>query len=273
MEKSVVKAFKLLELLSKSDQPVGVTELSKMSSLGKSNVHRLLQTLQSLNYVRKTDDNAYEATLRNWEMGSYVFSRMDLKDVVRPYMLQLFKMTNESIHLSELVGYEVLYIDKIESQEPVRAYTQLGGRAPAYCTATGKVMLAYLSSEQIAECYQNVQKYTPKTICNIERFRIEALKIREQRYAINCGEWRVDVHGIAAPIAGKTGTVIGALGLSAPANRLHVSEMETLTPQLIKNVEKISRSLGCSEDDWAMLGANALPESVIDTNRSALDAG
>lgn len=259
MDKAVVKAFALLELLAKSEKPLGVTTLAKMADLGKSNVHRLLQTLQTLNYVRKTDESSYEATLRLWEMGSHVFSKLSLRDLARPYMQRLSDMTNETVHLSELDGFEVLYVDKIESREPVRAYTQLGGRAPAYCTATGKAMMAYLPAEAIAECYEAVQQFTQKTIVNVDRFQVEAETIRQRRFAINRGEWRADVIGLAAPIAGNAGSVVGAIGLSAPASRVDVGEWETLAPRLVEYAERISSALGCSEAAWAMLGGAPKP--------------
>lgn len=268
MDKAVVKAFVLLELLSKSDHPIGVTALANMSDLGKSNVHRLLQTLQGLNYVRKTEDNTYVATLRMWEIGSHVFARLSLRDVARPYMHQLSEMTKETVHLSELDGFEVLYVDKIESKEPVRAYTQLGGRAPAYCTATGKAMMAYLTSDQIEACYRDVHQYTPKTIVNAERFGVEASRVRERRYAINRGEWRSDVIGLAAPIVGNTGDIMGAIGLSAPASRLHIDELENMAPRLVEYAEKISMSLGCSKESWDMLGLDGAPPAALSAGSS-----
>lgn len=272
MDKSVVKAFKLLELLSRNDKPMGVTDLANASALGKSNVHRLLQTLQSLDYVQKTSDNAYEATLRMWEIGSHVFSRLNLRDLSRPFMSLLSDMTKETVHLSELHGYEVLYIDKIESKEPVRAYTQLGGRAPAYCTATGKVMLAYLSEDEISDCYESVQQFTPKTIVNLDRFIIEATKIKERKYAVNRGEWRADVLGLAAPIVADSGQVVGALGLSAPASRVDIDEMETLAPRLVEFAEKVSTLMGCSEQQWSSLGTTtALPLDTPTVDADQLD--
>lgn len=259
MDKAVVKAFALLELLARSEKPLGVTALAGMADLGKSNVHRLLQTLQTLNYVRKTDESSYVATLRLWEMGSHVFSKLSLRDLARPYMQRLSEMTGETVHLSELDGFEVLYIDKIESREPVRAYTQLGGRAPAYCTATGKAMMAYLPDEAIVECYQTVQPFTQKTIVNVDRFQVEAEKIRQRRFAINRGEWRADVIGLAAPIAGNAGSIMGSIGLSAPASRVDIGEWETLAPRLVEYAERISLTLGCSEAGWAMLGGAPEP--------------
>lgn len=258
MDKAVVKAFSLLELLAGSDDPMGVTRLAETSGLGKSNVHRLLQTLQSLGYVSQTPDGAYSASLKMWELGNQVMSRFSLRDVARPFMKKLSAMTKETVHLSELDGFEVLYIDKIESREPVRAYTQLGGRAPAYCTATGKAILAYASTEDIEECCRNAQAFTAKTIVHADRFLVEAEKIRDRKFALNRGEWRADVIGLAAPILDSTGAPIGAIGLSAPGSRLHIDEMETLAPRVVEYAREISEQLGCSAATWA--GGATQPE-------------
>lgn len=254
MDKTVAKVFLLLETLSTNDEAIGITELAKKTNLGKSNVHRLLQTLIELKYVRKNIENNYETTLRMWEMGNHTFSRISLRGVARPYLRNLAQMSKETIHLSELHGLEVLYIDKIESQEPVRAYTQLGGRAPAYCTATGKVMIAYIESELISSYYENAQQFTSKTIVNSDRFIVEANDIREKKYAINRGEWSSEVIGVAAPIVNNDGMVVAAIGLSAPASRMQLSELEMLAIPLVQYAEKISLALGCLKEKWSMLG-------------------
>lgn len=250
MDKAVVKALGLLEILSHSDAPLGVTEISKRSELGKSNVHRLLQTLQGLGYVRQTSGTGYEATLKTWELGSSVISRLNIRDLARESMQVLSGATGETVHLSELHGSEVLYIEKIESREPVRAYTQLGGRAPAHCTATGKVMLAYATDDMVKECLSDAQTFTAKTIIKARAFADEIVFIRRNRFALNEGEWREDVIGAAAPICDNTGRVCAAIGLSAPASRLTVDRLRGYAPMLIDHAERVSRGLGCSSAQW-----------------------
>ncbi|MEP3276681.1 MAG: IclR family transcriptional regulator [Stappiaceae bacterium] len=255
MDKAVVKAFRLIEILSRNEGPMGVTALAQAADLGKSNVHRLLQTLLELGYVQSSGDGAYEASLKMWELGCHVFSRLSIRDIARPFMRALSDVTSETVHLSELDRWEVLYIDKIESSEPVRAYTQLGGRAPAYCTATGKAMLAYQDAEDLAECFETAKSYTPKTISNFDRFLDEAQQIRARRYAVNRGEWRADIVGLASPLANSEGMVCGAIGISGPASRLDPAELETIAPRIVGYAEQISAAMGCSEPLWAMLGA------------------
>lgn len=269
MDKAVVKAFKLLEILAESDNPLGVTQLAEFTDLGKSNVHRLLQTLQFMGYVSKTHDNQYAATLRVWELGSFVIARQGVREQARPYMCQLSEMTKETVHLAELHEFEVLYIDKIESKEPVRAYTQLGGRAPAYCTATGKAMLAYMSAQSIIECLSNAQNHTGKTIVNAERFALEAANVRQNRYAINRGEWRADVIGLGAPIMGQGAEVIAAIGLSAPASRVGMDELVTLSAKLVEYARCISLTMGCTEKQWLAAGQVVTPQALPGSSANA----
>ncbi|MEP5759080.1 MAG: IclR family transcriptional regulator [Litoreibacter sp.] len=253
MDKAVVKAFRLLEILAENEAPMGVTELSNKTELGKSNVHRLLQTLLSLGYVKKPDETNYTASLRVWELGSQVISRVNIRDVARPYMQMLAEATGETVHLSELFAGEVLYIDKIESREPVRAYTQLGGRAPAYCTATGKAMLAYQSDDIIRHVMEDAVQHTKQTLTGADEFLAQAERIRQRRFSVNRGEWRNDVIGISAPISCAMGRVDGAIGLSAPASRLTEAQLEALAPLLMDYAEKISTGLGCSSMVWSSL--------------------
>jgi DNA-binding IclR family transcriptional regulator len=245
MDKTVAKAFALLEELAQSDRPLGVSELSERLGLGKSNVHRLLQTLISLKYARQTPDSSYVASLRMWEMGHQIFSNFSFRDIVKPYMRRLAELTNETVHLSEMDGFEVVYVDKIESKEPVRTYTQLGGRAPAYCVATGKIQMAYLPEEDIRRCYETVNQFTPHTITDVEAFCRQAAENRERGYAVNRGEWRSDVIGLAAPIADSSGDVVAAIGLSAPASRVDVKKMERYAETVTGFARDISQELGC----------------------------
>lgn len=245
MDKTVAKAFALLEELAQSDHPLGVSELSERLEIGKSNVHRLLQTLIALRYARQTQGSSYQASLRMWEMGHQIFSNFSFRDIAKPYMRQLSDLTHETVHLSELDGFDVVYVEKIESREPVRAYTQLGGRAPAYCTATGKIQMAYLPEAMIRQCFEAVHQFTPHTVTDVDAFCREAAQSRMSGYALNRGEWRSDIVGLAAPIADNSGEVVAAIGLSAPASRLDATQIERYAQNVTDCARDISQDLGC----------------------------
>lgn len=253
MDKTIVKAFDLLGILAANAQPMGVTALAEQAELGKSNVHRILQTLVGLGYVERTEAAQYQPTIRIWELGSQVMSRLSLRDVARPAMQELSELTGEAVHLSLLMGAEVLYVDKIESSEPVRAYTQLGGRAPAYCTATGKAMLAFAGDAAVTAAMADATAYTDTTLVDAESFLAEATKIRKNRFSVNRGEWRADVIGLGSPIADAEGSVVAAIGLSAPGARLGLAKLKELAPKLISHARGVSAALGCTDQAWDSL--------------------
>jgi DNA-binding IclR family transcriptional regulator len=231
--------------LAQSESPSGVTQLGKRLQLTKSNVHRLLQTLASQGYVRNRDsEGRYELTLKLWEVGSQALSRLDIKQVAAPRLKALAEGTSETVHLSLLDDGEVIYIDKIDSPHPVRAYSRIGGRAPAYCVATGKAMLAYSPDSTINLIGVNLKRYSSTTICSLRDLKKEFSGVRKNGYAINRGEWREGVCGIAAPIFDSTNRVIAAIGLSGPADRLKMRTLKKFSPLVTNAAAGISRELG-----------------------------
>lgn len=245
MDKTVDKVLTLIEALAMSARPRGVTELARELKLTKTNVHRLLQTLEKRGFVRRfADVGRYELTLRLWEHASRVPAFRNLKQEAGPFIAHLAQQTRETVHLSILEVFDVIYIDKIESSEPIRTYTQVGGRAPAYCNGTGKAMLAFKAPDYIQGLKGTLTRYTSTTITSIDALIRELAKVRQSGYAINRGEWHDGVYGIAAPVRDAAGQVIAAIGVSGPATRLKPKRLSAVIPNVIAAAEGISRSLG-----------------------------
>ncbi len=245
MEKTVVKAIELIEALAGMDTPVGVTSLATELKLTKSNVFRLLTTLVKRGYVRRLEESGqYELTLKVWHLGIAVLSRMDLKKIASPYITELMRSTNESVHLSVIADGDVTYIDKVESDQPVRAYSRIGDRPPVHCVATGKVLLAYLpEAEQEKFIQRPMEKFTQYTITNARALLKELDSIRRNGYSVNRGEWRESVCGVAAPIRDSTGEVVAAVGISGPAERLKRDILPRFAPRVILCANQISEQL------------------------------
>ena len=202
MNNTLVKGLQLLEVLARGKGPQGVSELAEQLSLGKSNVHRLLQALVELGYVKKDDSSSqYQVSLKLWELGAAIGAgSVSIKACAADAMNLLLAKTRETVHLSVLDGYEVVYIHKLDSPEPVRAYTEVGGRAPACCVATGKAMLAFQAQPVLNGALSHLRPHTPRSITDPDEFRREMERIRTNGFAINRGEWREAVWGVAAPV-------------------------------------------------------------------------
>jgi len=227
VDSTLVKGLSVLQAAADSSE-CGVSELAERLELHRSEVHRLLGTLVREGYMGRRPNGRYAPTLKVWELGVKVHQRIDLRPSAISAMRRLADATRETVHLSVLDGWEVLYVEKIDSPEPVRAYSELGGRAPAYAVATGKAMLAHTALDGLPPFAP--LRFTPTTIQDLGSLEEHFKTVRNQGYAINLGEWRADVAGLAVPILCKDGVVVGAIGISGPRQRLTDKALRAAVP-------------------------------------------
>lgn len=242
MNNTLIKGLRLLEVLAARTQPVGVSELAQELEMGPSNVHRLLQALVELGYAANEGGRGgYRASLKVWELGAQALHKLDFRETAAPAMRWLLAETNETVHLSVLSGDEVIYIDKLDSTEPVHTYTSIGGRAPAHCVATGKVLLAW--REQPSTSLMTVRSlptFTPATLADTSALAIELERVRQQGYAVNRGEWRVSAWGVAAPVFDGRQRVVAAMGISGPAARVRARGVKRLSDLVVQAARQAS---------------------------------
>ncbi|MBU2409970.1 MAG: IclR family transcriptional regulator, partial [Gammaproteobacteria bacterium] len=242
---TLVKGVQLLEHLVQSGAPCGVSELARKTGLNPSNVHRTLQTWTHLGFVAQDPaTGAYRCTLQLFEWGCRVADGFDVHRVARDHLAKLAHACQETIHLSVLDGAEIVYLDKIDSPQPVRAYSEIGGRAPAHCVATGKALLAHGGPTAWAALAQPLPQHTPKTVADLDALKAQFKLIRQRGYAVNREEWRLGVSGLGAPIFDQRGQAIAAVGLSAPSARLGPARERELGVALAATANDIMRALG-----------------------------
>lgn len=245
MEKSVVKALKLLEVLSAAEQPEGVTSLAKTLQVNKSNVHRLLQTLCDHGYVRRTDSAGnYELTLKTWQLGVAVLGRREIRRIAEPHLKALMNKTGESANLSVLEDGKVVYLTRIECRHPVRAHNPIGASLPVHCSSTGKAILAFQPEAVIKHYARELDGYTDKTITGKQMLLDELNTVRTRGYAVNRGEFREGVHGIAVPVRTADGSVAAAVGVSGPSERFKPRSIKRFAAEVKQCAEQISSELG-----------------------------
>ena len=248
MDKAFIKGLRLLETLALSEEPRGITDLASELKFTKSNVHRLLTTLHSQGYVRQNPPHStYELTTKIWALGSHVIHRMDLVKIARPAMTKLAEVTGETIHLSVLEDTDVVYVDKIESAHHIRAHTSVGMRAPAFTMATGKAMLAHKSDDYLERFRPYLKRYTDTTRITMEQLREDIELARVQGYSsVLHGEWREGIAACACAILGRSGEVVGAIGMSGPDTRVKRKQIKEYATHVMAAAREISSALGYS---------------------------
>ncbi|WP_027349783.1 IclR family transcriptional regulator [Halotalea alkalilenta] len=245
MDKVFLKGLALLETLANHDEPRGITELANELGLTKSNVHRLLQALIHCGFAYQDEDSLrYACTFKMWQLGTQVWNRTDIKPIARPHLLELNRLTQETVHLSVREGTDVIYVDKVNCAHPIGTFTRIGGRAPAYCTATGKALLSTLPDAEVESLGIQFKPHTDKTLLTLEQLKAELARIRRQGFSTNRGEWNQGVGGVAAPVFNATQTACAAIGISGPLERLTPKIRKAYTQLVLDAASAISESLG-----------------------------
>jgi len=246
IDKTLTKGLAILEKMSQMDRPVGVSELANSNNLTKSNVHRLLQSLKILGYIRQCATSpAYELTPKMWEIGSAYLSHTNIHAAAFDDMHSLGRASKETIHLSILDHQDIIYIGKIDSRLPIQAYSQLGARAPIHAVATGKAILAHQSVQALEKILpERLEAYTTTTKIIKAQLLEELEQVAAKGYAINIGEWRAGVNGVAAPIWDATREVCAGIGITGPAERLDHASLIEFAPIVVRAAKNISRKIG-----------------------------
>src|SRR5260221_1381295 len=162
MDQTVNTEWTVLEACARADRPRRLTELSRELGLTKPNVYRLLSTLSILGYVKKDPATTlYSPTLKIWEMGSMLVRDVDLQSVAGPRLRRLGEDTRESVQLAVWDAGYVVYVDKVDSPQPLKAITSIGSRVPASVVSTGNAMPASMQGEALHRALGQVQRSTP----------------------------------------------------------------------------------------------------------------
>jgi DNA-binding IclR family transcriptional regulator len=246
MGSTLLKGLTVLEALARSSRPRSASELARELNLPRSNVHRTLQTLSVAGYARLgAEGRGYECTMKLFELSSAVMDHVDVRKCATAHIARLGELTQETVHLSVLDGGDAIFLDRVESPQPVRAYSRIGGRAPAHCVATGKALLSWLPDAGLeAVLSGGLSAWTESTITDPEALRRDLARARETGCAINRGEWRISVGGFGAVVFDADGAPAAAVGISGPLERV-LPEESRYREAVLGTVREISRELGC----------------------------
>lgn len=240
------RALDVLDALGES--PSGVTPSYVATRIGchRSTASRLLATLAERGYLERRADGRYGFGLRIITLAHSALESMEIRRRARPYLQYLAKASEETVNLAMLDGLEIVYIDRLVGPQPVHLRTPVGARAPAHCTAIGKVLLASLPQEE-ALCRlesRTLHAFTERTITDPKQLLHALETVRAQGYAINDREHREDSRCIAAPVRDHTGRVVAGLSITAPVFRLPDERIQQILPYLKATAQNLSRELG-----------------------------
>jgi len=247
VDKTAVKLLRAFEYMCREERPLGVSALAEEFELTKSNAHRILRTLVSMDYVSQLENGEYMPTLKAWELGTLVLNRLDFVQTARPHLRKLNTDTGESVYLATLKSTAVVYLDVLESRYPIRINATIGGSGPPHCSASGKLLLAYNPAVAANYLAKPLRKYTAKTLVKPAEVQRMLESVRRAGYSVNDGEWVEGVCGVAAPVHSSHRLGIAAIGITALKERTSRQVLKQFTTLVREVAQRVSRELGYRE--------------------------
>jgi IclR family KDG regulon transcriptional repressor len=247
--RALESAFRVLEIMARTEGGVHVSELARTLQLPKATVFRILFTLQEIGYARKDPVTRSYLSVRGAAWVNHDEGREILRRVSRSYMEKMLSRFEQTVNLAVLDRGQVLYTEILEGLRSIRMAANVNTYAPVHATGVGKSMLAFLHPMEAEEMLKkrSLPKLTPKTITST-RAQLKAFKrIREQGYAIDNEEAETGARCVAAPIFNSQGRPVAAMSVSGPVSYMTGTVVGQIAQTLVDATRKISGQLGFSE--------------------------
>lgn len=262
--KSLDLALRVLESFGDGRQERGVTDLADELGTNKATVYRVLSTLQSRDYlIQNPTSRRYRLGPRLIHMGHLATGQTNLPVEARPYMETLRDQIRETVDVAVIDGSDLLYLATAESPQSMQVVLKIGDRAPVHCVSAGKTLLAYADScfvERLVE--QGLIRCSELTHTDPDALASELNAIRRQGYAINWGEYRTEIRGIAAPIVDGTQRVVAALDICGPSFRLTEEKIAAAIPSVVDAAFQLSVRLGAPNSGSLAELARSVPHNL-----------
>jgi DNA-binding IclR family transcriptional regulator len=239
-------AFRVLQIMARSEGGVRVSELARTLHLPKATVFRILFTLQEIGYARKDPISRAYVSVHAAAWLNHDEGRETLRRVARPYMEKLLARFEQTVNLAVLDREQVLYTEILEGLRSIRMAANVNTYAPVHSTGVGKSMLAFLHPIEAEEILKkrSRSKLTPKTITSVPAHLKAFKRIREQGFAIDNEETETGARCVAAPIFNSQGRPIGAMSVSGPVSHMTGNAVAQIAQALIEATRRVSGQLG-----------------------------
>ncbi len=249
---SIAKGMDVLSFIAHSRETAGITKISRVLGMSAGSVQRITNTLHKLGYLRKERISlGFTLGHKAWGLGLAIIQDIDLKRIAHPYLDELSREIGETVNLAIFDGTEIVYVDRIKTEQIVNINLNIGSRLPVHCTSMGKCILAFLPEEELAQLLDTMtmNSLTPATITGKERFREELRTVRERGYALNNQELELGLRSVAAPVRDASGAVIAAVNIAVPASRVEPDELVgRFAGKVVGVTQVISEAMGYRGD-------------------------
>jgi DNA-binding IclR family transcriptional regulator len=246
MLKSLKRALEILYILGESNKKYSIADISQLSGLPPSTVHRILSTLKSEKFVCQDEDSSlYYLGSALVSLGFKASNYIDLRKSALPIMRKLADRSGEDTYLTVVDDQKGVFMEHISGHYPLKIVDPFGLEVPLHCGAARKVLLAGKSENYIRDYLsKELKAFTENTVTNPVTLSHQLEKIKKDGFALTLGEYIRDAVGIAAPVKDKYGNVVASIGIIGPYTRLTEDKHPELISLVVEHAKELSSALG-----------------------------
>ena len=244
--RAVERALDVLLCFSAETPELTMTQIAEQVGIHKSTTHRMLATLERKRFVQRDPaTGTYRLGIRVLQMAYLTLERNDLRRLATPFLHRLCDQFQENVDLSVLDETDVVYLNMIESPQRVKLAAAVGQRLPAFATASGKAILAFMPDETVQRILKHgMPQYTLHTLRSPEAFFENMRQVRKQGFALSDQEFEEGINAVAAPILDHSNQPIAAVAVAGPAYRLTRERMIEISPLVLSTAHDIAQEMG-----------------------------
>lgn len=230
------RAFSILRIVARHPQGIGVSAIAAELGLAKSTISRLLAAMTRWEIVERTAENRFQIGPEpvRW-VGRQPFTAT-LPALARPILQNIAAETGEAAAICVLQGFQVTYLDHVQSYQDIQVRDWSGERVPLHVSSAGKVLLAAESSDFQAAFFQRpLAPFTERTLVDPDQLRAELAVIQRQGFAITNEEYGEGIIGLAVPVVNAQGETVAALNVYGPKFRLNSPDRQAQIIEIMKS--------------------------------------
>ncbi len=262
---ALAQGLGILSLFGSDHRSFTAPEIAKKLALPRTKVFRLLQTLQSMDYLRCEPDK------RRFSLGPALLSRgfeylasLDMVEVAQPILQRLRDRTGLSAHMAIRDGREIIYVSRFAARSTIASSVNIGTRFPVHATIMGRMTICEMSDRELAQLFrdQPLKRFTKQTPTTLKALKALLAGDRARGYAVSQAFFEAGVSAIAAPVRDGAGRIVAAINVTAV--NAHIDE-RAMHGELKDAVLEAAAKISCWLYDSAVAGsagfAKPLPEA------------
>ncbi|MDM8167569.1 IclR family transcriptional regulator [Roseovarius sp.] len=229
-----LRLLMVIEQIASAGVPVTPTEVNAQIGLPKPTIHRLFSTLEEEGFLqRDMDGRTYSPGPRLREMAGGILSSLRIRTARQAVLKRISREIGETCNIALPDRDCMTYLERVETEWPLRIQLPIGTRVPFYCTASGKMYLSSLATNHLRSYLEatDLEQRTPNTITDPDALFDEIAEVRNAGYALDREEFMEDMIAVAVPIQDTNGRLMATLSFHAPSQRFDIPRaLEYLDP-------------------------------------------